>query len=110
VRRLRPNFGDKRTGCCITTTHHLTLPFLRENFWLKTTWLSFPVHPAFLYFQNWRKNWEAAILTPLSWLRQNGRQYWAFSQNTTCRMHVNSGRSAGNGDYFEGESGQQAQS
>jgi hypothetical protein len=22
-----PNFGDKRTGCCITTTYHLTLPF-----------------------------------------------------------------------------------
>jgi hypothetical protein len=22
-----PKFGDKRTGCCITTTHNLTLPF-----------------------------------------------------------------------------------
>jgi hypothetical protein len=22
-----PNFGDKRTGCCITTTHRLTLAF-----------------------------------------------------------------------------------
>jgi hypothetical protein len=24
---IAPNFGDKRTGCCITTTHHLTFPF-----------------------------------------------------------------------------------
>jgi hypothetical protein len=22
-----PNFGDKRTGCCITKTYRLTLPF-----------------------------------------------------------------------------------
>jgi hypothetical protein len=27
-----PNLGDKRTGCCITTTHHLTLPFSPGNF------------------------------------------------------------------------------
>jgi hypothetical protein len=26
------NFGDKRIGCCITTTHHLELPFLPGNF------------------------------------------------------------------------------
>jgi hypothetical protein len=27
-----PNFGDKRTGCCVTTTHRLTLPFSPGNF------------------------------------------------------------------------------
>jgi hypothetical protein len=27
-----PNFGDTRTGCCITTTYHLTLPFSSGNF------------------------------------------------------------------------------
>jgi hypothetical protein len=27
-----PNFGDKRTGYCRTTTHHLTLPFSPGNF------------------------------------------------------------------------------
>jgi hypothetical protein len=26
------NFGDKRTGCCITTTHRLTLSFSPGNF------------------------------------------------------------------------------
>jgi hypothetical protein len=29
------NFGDKRTGCCITTTQRLTLPFYREIFYQK---------------------------------------------------------------------------
>jgi hypothetical protein len=27
-----PDFGDKRTGCYITTMHRLTLPFLPANF------------------------------------------------------------------------------
>jgi hypothetical protein len=31
------NVCDWRTGCCITTTHHLTLPFPPGNFWPKTT-------------------------------------------------------------------------
>jgi hypothetical protein len=26
-----PNFGDKRTGCCITTTYRLRLPFSLGN-------------------------------------------------------------------------------
>jgi hypothetical protein len=26
-----PNFGDKSTGCCIMTTHHLVLPFSPRN-------------------------------------------------------------------------------
>jgi hypothetical protein len=34
------NFGDKRTGCCITTTHRLTLPFSPGNSSPKRTRLS----------------------------------------------------------------------
>jgi hypothetical protein len=26
-----PNFGDKNTGCCIMTTHRLTLPCLQKT-------------------------------------------------------------------------------
>jgi hypothetical protein len=44
-----PNFGDKRADCCITTTHCLTLPFSLWNLWLKTAWLSSPIHPTFLF-------------------------------------------------------------
>jgi hypothetical protein len=29
---IAPMFGDKRIGCCITTTHRLTLPFSTEFF------------------------------------------------------------------------------
>jgi hypothetical protein len=31
------NFGNKRTGCCIMTTHCLTLPFAPGNLLLKAT-------------------------------------------------------------------------
>jgi hypothetical protein len=40
-----PNFGDKVTGFCITTTHRLTLPLSQSNFLPKTTLLSSPTHP-----------------------------------------------------------------
>jgi hypothetical protein len=36
------NLGDKRTGCCITTMHSLTLSFSPGNLWPKTTWPSSP--------------------------------------------------------------------
>jgi hypothetical protein len=41
------NFGDKRTGSCIMTTHQLTLHFSLGNFWPKTTQLSSPTHPTY---------------------------------------------------------------
>jgi hypothetical protein len=39
-----PNFGDKRTGCCITTTHR----FSAGNILLKTTWLLSPPYLSLL--------------------------------------------------------------
>jgi hypothetical protein len=42
------NFGDKRTDCCITTTHTLTFHFSSGNFLLTTAWLSSPTQPTFL--------------------------------------------------------------
>jgi hypothetical protein len=55
------NFGDKRTGCCIMTTHCLSLPFSQGNF-LPKTWLLPPTNPTHLIwrivnfdcFPNWR--------------------------------------------------------
>jgi hypothetical protein len=41
--RLRPDlFGDKRTGCCVTTTHRLTLPFPLVNFFTKSNMTAAP--------------------------------------------------------------------
>jgi hypothetical protein len=34
---LAPKFGDKMTGCCITATHRLTLPFSPWRFLSKIT-------------------------------------------------------------------------
>jgi hypothetical protein len=56
-----PNFGDKRTGCCITTTHRLTGEFLT-----KTTRLSSPRQPYFSLFSRLNiKRRKSAILTQL---------------------------------------------
>jgi hypothetical protein len=60
-----PKFGDKRTGCCITTTHCFALPFSPGNFLPKATWLSSSTHPTSFYFPDWRWNWKAAILARL---------------------------------------------
>jgi hypothetical protein len=32
-----PNFGDRRTGCCIMAVHHLTIPPSPGNLWPKST-------------------------------------------------------------------------
>jgi hypothetical protein len=42
------NFGDKRTGCCITTTHRLTLPFSPGNLIPKSTRPSSPTQRTFI--------------------------------------------------------------
>jgi hypothetical protein len=83
--------------------HHLTFPFSLGNFWPKTTWLSYPIHPTsltwppatFLCFLGWK----AAILTQWRWSRQNRRQCWTPSQNMTSRMHFKNGRSTESGVY-----------
>jgi hypothetical protein len=39
-----PNFGNKRTGCCIMTMHRLTLPFSSGNFFTRNNMTVIP-HP-----------------------------------------------------------------
>jgi hypothetical protein len=43
-----PNFGDKRTACCITTTHHLKLPFSPGIFFGQNNMTVVPHPPYFL--------------------------------------------------------------
>jgi hypothetical protein len=45
-----PNFGNKRTGCCITTTHRLTLSFSPGNFFIKNNTTVIPHLPYFSLF------------------------------------------------------------
>jgi hypothetical protein len=37
-----PNFGDRGTGCCITTKHRVALLFLPENFYVVS-------HPSYFF-------------------------------------------------------------
>jgi hypothetical protein len=44
------NSGNKRAGCCITTMHHLTLPFSPGIFFYQNQHDLLPAHPTFLCF------------------------------------------------------------
>jgi hypothetical protein len=67
-------FGDKRTGCCITATHHLTLPILPVNSFIKYNMTDVP-HPSYsldLAPYNFspsliKDKTKAAIFTQLRW-------------------------------------------
>jgi hypothetical protein len=45
-----PNFGNKRTGCCIMTVHYLTLPFSSSNFFTKKNMTVIPHPPSISVF------------------------------------------------------------
>jgi hypothetical protein len=75
-----PNFGDKRTGCCIMITNYLTLLFFTREFLIKNHDYCPLTHLTFLCFPDWRYNWTAAILTQL-WWRKNCRWSWTPTQN-----------------------------
>jgi hypothetical protein len=85
-----PNFRDKGTGCCSTTTHHLTLPFSPGNFWRKQHDCR-PYPPYFSLFPRLKLK-----LTKLRWSKQNRRRYWTPLQNTTSRTHLKNGSGSGN--------------
>jgi hypothetical protein len=69
VQRLDPNFGEKRTGCCITTTHHTSFfsrEFLTKS---KVTAIFHPPYSSDLAPCDF--SLFAAILMQLRALRQN---------------------------------------
>jgi hypothetical protein len=71
-----PNLDDKRTGCCITTTHLLTL-LLHQGSVDQKQHDCRPHPPYFSLFPpDLRKKWETVILTQLRWSRQNRRRCW----------------------------------
>jgi hypothetical protein len=41
-----PNFGDRRTACCITAAHNLKLPFSRGYFCQKNN-MTVVTHPSY---------------------------------------------------------------
>jgi hypothetical protein len=97
---LRFELWLRKTGCCITTTHHLTLPFHQGIFDQKQHECHSP--PTLLFSVSQLKiklKGCHAILTQLRWSRQNCRQCWTPSQNVTSRIYFINSRSAGIGAY-----------
>jgi hypothetical protein len=45
-----PDYGDKITGCCVTTAHRLTIPLLPENFFYQKQMTVVPHSPYFSLF------------------------------------------------------------
>jgi hypothetical protein len=90
--------GYRIPGCCIATTHHLTLPFTPGNFWPRTKWCRPPLTllswlgPLRLSLFLRKIKLEGRHFTQLVWSRQNHSQYLP-SRNTTFRMRLKSGRS-----------------
>jgi hypothetical protein len=84
------NFGDKRTDCCIITTHCLILPFSPGNSWQKATWLSSPTHPTCLTWPHasFHRFPDLTQFDTLKRSRQNRRRCWTPSHDTTSRMHL----------------------
>jgi hypothetical protein len=72
-----PNYGNKRTGCCIPTTLSHTSFFTREIF-TKSNMTLVP-HPPYFSLFTWSK--IKLSLTSLRWLRQNCRQCLTSSQH-----------------------------
>jgi hypothetical protein len=50
MKHFAPNFGDKRTGVCITTMCRLTLPFSPGNFFTKNNLTVIPHPSCFSFF------------------------------------------------------------
>jgi hypothetical protein len=98
VRTLRPKLWWQKNWLLHHNAPSHTFFFTMEFFYQKQHDCHPPPTQLFC-FHDWRQNWKAAILTQLRWSRQNRKQCWTPSQNMTSRMHLKSGRSAGNCAY-----------
>jgi hypothetical protein len=88
-----PYFGYKRTGCCITATHRLTLPFTTGKFWPRTIWLSSLTHPSRLTWPLMTFLCFPSFYILLRWSSQNRRRCLTPSQKATSMTHFKDGRS-----------------
>jgi hypothetical protein len=83
-----PNFDDKKTDCCVTTTHRLTLPFSPGNLLTKNNMTAVSHPPYFSVSPIGDKTQNPGIFTQLRWWKQNRNRCWTQSQSTTSRMHL----------------------
>jgi hypothetical protein len=93
-----PKFGDKRTGCCITTTYRLILPFSPGKFSPEKNMTSSP-----LILLAWLGPCDFSVSTIEDTTERQpfwhnwGNRGRTPSQNSTSSMHLKNGRGTGTG-------------
>jgi hypothetical protein len=90
-----PNFGDNTNVCRITTKHVLALPFSPGSIWKKTAWLSYPIHPTFLFPRLKIKLKSRHFDT----IEVMGAESQEVLNTVTDNDAIKNGRSSGNGAY-----------
>jgi hypothetical protein len=92
-----PNSGDKKTGCCIRSTHCLTFPFSQGNL---SNMTPSPMHSAFLRL---KIKLKGRHFDTIEVIEAESQAVLNTLANTTSRMHLKDNRSAGNGAYAQNE-------
>jgi hypothetical protein len=92
-----PNFGDKRSGCCITT-HRLTFPFPPVNFDQKQHDCSHPTYLTFL-FPRLKIKLKGSHFDTVEVIEAESQAVLNTLTEHDFQDAFKNGRSAGNGAY-----------
>jgi hypothetical protein len=84
---IAPNFGNNRTGCCITTAHRYTLPFSPRNFLPKKYDCRLPPTLIFSVSQIENRS-ERPSFSKVEVIEAESEAVLNTTQNTTCMMHL----------------------
>jgi hypothetical protein len=109
-----PNFGNKRTGCCITTMHHLIFHFSSEIFLTKNNMTVVPHPPYFSLIPQLKIKLKGHHFDIIEVIKAESREVLITLteyniQHKFLKWQKHWEQMTGR-DYFEGEGGQYAQS
>jgi hypothetical protein len=94
-----PNFDDKITGCCITTTHRLTLPFSPGNFVTKNSMTVIPNPPCFSLFPRFKIKLRGRHFDTIEVTEAESQVMLNTLTENYFQIAFKNCRSAGNGAY-----------
>jgi hypothetical protein len=83
-----PNFGDKRTGCCVTTTKRLTLLFHQGIFFTKTN-MTVVTHPPYAsLFPRWKTKLKSRYFGTIEVIEAESQAVLNTLTEHYARMHL----------------------
>jgi hypothetical protein len=94
-----PNFGGRRTGCCIMTTHHLALPFSPGNFLLKNNMNVVHHPPYFSLFPQLKIKLKGCHFDTIEVMDAESQAVLNTLTERNFQDPFKNGRSDGNGTY-----------